>query len=462
MGIGASVSSHSSPVTSAHHALSPEHEQEEEDLVENVPTRQKNKFLLFNEKCLERSSYFMKNTTERKIFCKFILQERWRGKLNPELKKLIINQLPQPLWNVEKFNPLAKKISIGETFTDNFLHETNNSTIELFNAPQLQSILIVCCLNSYFQLRSQMDSQSQHDMLSSEFIRQGLLMRSSSINSMNDDDVDDNDGSESKCSMVSMESEEIDQYDKNPEILLSNIANISTELEIDRLLASGVWISHVMTSFSDLKSTISVWDATPNRENTHEIPSAPTIPSLLYCSKRPSIDTDELHVTSSRSTSCMVTFPTRCDSTLSTSTSTTANLYSAPITTTSSPSLPSTSSSQPFTSTFSEPSSGISSPPSSSSHTVLPPSAISAFLLKENVQRAIHNQQVFKTTIQDRETAFIQSSYVVMLPFKYYWKNGPMQYVITIQHPITGSSYDRMMIRMSDLIVFTVGILISI
>jgi hypothetical protein len=457
MGIGASASSHSTPISSAHHGVSLEHDQDEDDWVENIPNRPpKTKFLLFNEKCLEKSTYFMQNALERKIFCKFILQEHWRGKLNSDLKRIIINQLPQAFGSVEKFNPLAKKISINETFTDNFLHQTNNSTIELFNAPQLQSILIVCCLSSYFQQRSGMDLQaapSQQDMLSSECIHRGLLMRSSS---MTDDDRDDDldaDGAESKsCSMVSMDSEEIDQYDKNPEILLSNIGTISTEAEIDRLLASGAWISHVMTSFADLKSTICIWDTTPQQEKgDHKTPNTPT---LLYCSKRHiTTDTDELHAPSSRSTACIVTVPTR-DSTLST---TTTNLYTA-----STPNL-STSPPQTFTSAFSEPfAMSHSTPPVFLLPSSIPTSTISDFLCKDTIQHAIRNQQLYKTTIQDKDSTFIQSSYVIMLPYKTFWKKDDKQFVITIQHPISGSSYDRMLIRMSDLIVFTLGILIAI
>lgn len=431
-----------------------------------IPSRRKS-FLLFNEKALNHSKLFMQNYLERKIFIQFILQECWRGRLNRELKNKIINQIPPTFWNANKLNSSAKKISLDETCTDNYLHDVNN-ILEFFPPMQLQSLLIICCLSCYFELRCRIDFQTNHtqeEVVAQECIKYGLCIRpQSSLEGEEDDDDENDDEGDGEPSETTTEYEErcSEQEGHNPEVLLSIFANDTNEDDLEKLLSSGAWISHAMAAFIELKSTITIWDISPvesSQVNTKYTPS------LIY---------------STKDVSPMISPQKRQLSPFEDSHATSIKTKVKQETTTL----------------------------SQQQH----------FLYKEQFQHAIHQQHYYKTTLQLPSTPpaatanrapsvfttstreimltspvnntahstnvgydnlFLHSANIAMLPMIIPSKcsnnnNNPttddnsnanvktVSYVIVLQHSITGSAYDRMMIRMTDLILFAMGLLISI
>jgi len=208
----------------------------------------KKEFFLFNERYLEKSTLFKQVVLERKMFVQYLLNGHWKGRLHKGLKNTLFNQLPPSLWHLEKFSSTGKKIFVNESMGDSRLCDsTSSSILEIISPEQLQAILIVCCLPSYFNIPTQLDLKCEpfpnHDSFSS--VNCGL--------SFTDEKSD-----------LSTESSDDDDDMKNVEAFLSNILQtIATEEELECMLSNGTWISHTMKFFMDSKSIISIWKVTP-------------------------------------------------------------------------------------------------------------------------------------------------------------------------------------------------------
>lgn len=230
-------------------------------------------FFLFNEKHLEKSTLFKQNVLERKMFVQYLLNELWKGRLEKDLKKAILNQMPPSFWNLEKLNCNGKRIFIDETITDSYIHDKkmDSSYFELKLSVYFQAILIVCCLPSYFGIRSLFDLKCEgsqgSEVVSSACIECGLT---------------------STMNMEDEKEEKVDEEnERNPEEFLSMIVQtMATEEELESLLSTGAWISHVMKVLTSPKSAVSIWQL-PHYSKCRHDAGTNIIPDFLYTTLRP-------------------------------------------------------------------------------------------------------------------------------------------------------------------------------
>lgn len=267
-------------------------------------------FELINDDLRNKSDILRDQPFERQLYIRFIKENLWKNKISPEFRRILAEASNKHLtryhWQLTTQTPsIAKQIYQEEISLDNSIHSTTNNheALQYFTEIQLQSMLIVCTLKSFFTMRSYLDFtihslplhsinnplnySSFDDINDSSNLyhtkNNNMLIGQLDLIPLFDDEVEENrrnnlpNVSNSEKSAIylsnSLYEEEYSDdhttqttppmYLNDPEMFLVSISQETKSSELDDLLISGQWMNILMQLFENLPLQINLFQIHP-------------------------------------------------------------------------------------------------------------------------------------------------------------------------------------------------------
>lgn len=236
-------------------------------------------FDLINQRLQEKSESLRSHDLERKIFISFLLKDMWIGKLHRDLRLKLRESSHLLSWfgtrsSLNLLSESARQVYADEVATDSILHTSssgcNNDTGDLTKT-ELQSLLIACTIDCFFQVRSKLDFDMEGGMAESGRLYTSLRYQDNDYSSC--DENDDDSSLRYTNNNHSMDEESKDsEFDFfiDPELILSSIVKKSTAEELEALIYDGSWFNNIYDIFEHLPIHLNIFQVkqSPNESNT--------------------------------------------------------------------------------------------------------------------------------------------------------------------------------------------------